>query len=273
LTALFLTDPRDDRDKLIHVKGSRVEGTCEWIKTNELYNTWLHSHSQLLWLSGSPGKGKTMLSIYLAEELEQQVKDSQNALFMQFFCDNRDEKRNTAITIIRGLIWQLLRLRPRLFIHILPSFQDRKETNLIVSFEALWRIFESMVRDPVLGTAYCIIDGLDECDEASLEALLKKFRSLFLMKSNESSACRLNLITVSRDLPDFIPEVLSGFSRLRLDPDADNEVYSDIRLFINDKVDKLSSSKNYPEPLRGTCERGLSRACERHIPLGRDCGQ
>jgi hypothetical protein len=191
-----------------------------------------------------------MLSIYLAEELEQRVKDSQDALFMQFFCDNRDEKRNTAVAIMRGLIWQLLRLRPRLFAHILPSFQDRKETQLVVSFEALWRIFESMVRDPVLGTAYCIIDGLDECDEASLEALLKKFRALFLMKSNKSSAYHLNLITVSRDLPDVIPEVLSSFPRLRLDPDADNQVYRDIRLFIDDKIGELSSSKNYPEPLR-----------------------
>jgi ankyrin repeat protein len=250
LTALFLTDPHDDRDRLIQVKGPRVEGTCEWIKTNELYNSWLHSQSQLLWLSGGPGKGKTMLSIYLAEELEQRAKDLQDAFLMQFFCDNKDEKRNTAIAIVRGLIWQLLRLRPRLFTHILPSFQDRKETNLMVSFEALWRIFESMVRDPVLGTAYCIIDGLDECDEASLEVLLKKFRTLFSTKSNESLACRLNLIAVSRDLPDFIPEVLSGFPRLRLDPDADDEVYSDIRLFINDKVDKLSLSKHYPEPLR-----------------------
>jgi hypothetical protein len=101
---LFLTDSCDDRDRLTHVKGSRVEGTCEWIKTNKLYNSWLHSQSQLLWLSGGPGKGKTMLSIYLAEELAQCVKDLQDALFMQFFCDNKDEKRNTAIAIVRGLI-------------------------------------------------------------------------------------------------------------------------------------------------------------------------
>ena len=103
LAALFLTDPRDDREQLIQAKGSRVDGTCEWIKSNELYNSWLHSHSQLLWISGGPGKGKTMLSIFLAEELERSAK--QNVLFLQYFCDNKDEKRKTAVTVVRGLIF------------------------------------------------------------------------------------------------------------------------------------------------------------------------
>lgn len=39
LRALFLTDPKNDREKLVHTKGSRVDGTCEWIKTNALYNS------------------------------------------------------------------------------------------------------------------------------------------------------------------------------------------------------------------------------------------
>lgn len=178
MTALFLTDPLDDRDRLIQVKGSRVEGTCEWIKTNELYNSWRCSRSQLLWVSGGPGKGKTMLSIYLAEELERYVKESQDALFVQYFCDNKDERRNTAVAILRGLIWQLLKRRPQLKNHILPSFEDRDTSQLVTSFESLWRIFETMARDPVLGLAYCVLDGLDECDEASLEWLLKKFKAL-----------------------------------------------------------------------------------------------
>ena len=250
LTALFLTDPRDDRDSIIQLKGPRVEGTCEWIKTNELYNLWLHSRSQLLWLSGGPGKGKTMLSIFLAEELERIAEESQGALVVQYFCDNKDERRNTAVAVIRGLIWQLLRLCPKLFIHILPSFRDRKETQLITSFETLWRIFETMVHDPILGTAYCVLDGLDECDEASLQLLLKKFKALFSKKFNESSACRLHLITVSRDLPDFIPEVLSSFPRIRLDPDADREVNSDIYRFVEAKVNELSTYRHYPELLR-----------------------
>jgi Ankyrin repeats (3 copies)/NACHT domain len=201
-------------------------------------------------LSGGPGKGKTMLSIFLAEELERCVKESQDALFVQYFCDNKDERRNTAVAILRGLIWQLLKRRPQLKNHILPSFKDRDTSQLVTSFDSLWRIFETMVRDPVLGTAYCVLDGLDECDEASLEWLLKKFKALFSTKSNDSLACRLNLIAVSRDLPDFIPDILSSFPRIRLDPDAHTEISSDICRFIKVKVDELSTYRHYPEPLR-----------------------
>jgi hypothetical protein len=69
-TSPRLTDPREDRKSLIDTKGERVSGTCKWIKSNATYLSWLRSRSQLLWLSGGPGKGKTMLSIFLAEELE-----------------------------------------------------------------------------------------------------------------------------------------------------------------------------------------------------------
>lgn len=223
LAALFLTDPRDDREQLVNTKGSRVKGTCEWIKSNGLYDSWLHFYSQLLWLSGGPGKGKTMLSVFLAKELEQTANNSQNTLFLQYFCDNKDEKRNTAITIIKGLIFQLLQFRSKLFNHILPSFKIQKESLFTdSSFETLWRIFSTMLRDPVLDTIYCVLDGLDKCDEASLQMLLSKLKALFSQETGPSY--RLKMIIVSRDLPKFIPELLRGVPCVRLDPDADSEV-------------------------------------------------
>ena len=81
---------------------------------------------------------------------------------------------------------------------------------------------------------YCVLDGLDECDEASLEILLEKFAALLSAKPDRSSVCRLNLLILSRELPDFIPELLSSFPRISLDPDAD------IDLFIKAKVNQLS---------------------------------
>ena len=121
---------------------------------------------------------------------------------------------------------------------------------LSTSFETLWRIFESIVSDPALETTYCVLDGLDECDEASLEVLLRKFTDLFSTKTDVSSSHRLKLLIISRDLPDFIPESLSSFPRISLNPDADTEISKDIELFIKAKVKELSKRKHYPKTLR-----------------------
>lgn len=259
LTALFQalrTDPRDDRGMLMQRKGTRVEGTCKWIKSNKLYESWLNSHSQLLWLSGGPGKGKTMLSIFLAEELERVTNDSQDAVLLEFFCDNKDGKRNTADSIIRGLLFQILQLRPKLYDHILPTFKIQRESLFTgLSFESLWRVFKTMISDPHLGTVYCVLDGLDECDEVSLEALLRRLKALFSTSSSDLSSCHLSIIVVSRDLPDLIPEVLSSFPRIRLDPDMDNEVNEDINRFIDVEVNNLSLYRQYPEPLHAQVKK------------------
>ena len=247
LRALFLTDQSDDRAKLINDKGSRVDGTCQWIKSHDLYKSWLCSNSQLLWLSGGPGKGKTMLSIFLAEELEENAIP-QNKLFLQYFCDNKDEKRNTAVAVLRGLIFQLLQLRPKLFDHILPAFEKEKQS--LFSLKMLWKIFENMVCDPALETTYCVLDGVNECEAASLEILLGKFAALFSAKTDESSACHLNLLLVSRRFPNLIPNLLSSFPCISLDLDVSPEVNKDINMFIEAKVEELSEYRQYPEAVR-----------------------
>ena len=256
LRALFQalqTDPRLDRNSLIHRKETRVEHTCIWITSNQDYKSWLHSHPQLLRLSGGPGKGKTMMSIFLAEELERFTDDMPDAVSLEFFCDNKNNKRNTADSVIQGLVFQLLHKRPELSNHILPTFAIQQASLFTdSSFSSLWSIFEKMTCDPMLRTIYCVLDGLDECDEASLEILLKHFKALFSKNSSDAPSCRLNLIAVSRDLPHIIPELLSTFPRIRLDQDADIEVNQDITRFIDAKLDYLFSVKEYPQ---STCVR------------------
>lgn len=107
-----------------------------------------------------------------------------------------------------------------------------------------------MVHDPTLDTTYCVLDGVDECEEVSLEILLGKFAALFSAKTDKSSPCHLNLLIVSRGLPDLIPNLLTSFPRISLDPDASAEVNRDIDIFIEAKVEELSRHRQYPEALR-----------------------
>lgn len=264
-----LTDPVEDRKSLIDRKGSRVTGTCEWIRNHQSYKGWLECPPSLLWLSGGPGKGKTMLSIFLAEELEQLAKQShERAIFLQYFCDNTDEKRNTATNVVRSLTLQLLSKHPdrhRLIEHILPTFRLQKDLLFTESsFGSLWTCFEAMVRDTSLGTVYCVIDGLDECSETSLGILLKRLRELFSINSVEDVASTrgLRLIVVSRERPDCIARELSAFSRVRLDPDAESDISSDIDKFIAVKVNELAVTQSYPLKLRSFVEDAFHQRAE-----------
>jgi polynucleotide 5'-kinase involved in rRNA processing len=74
---LFLTDPEMDRASLVSVKGDRVSGTCEWIRRDDKYNCWRTGDERLLWVSGGPGKGKTILSIFLTQDLEKEERNTQ----------------------------------------------------------------------------------------------------------------------------------------------------------------------------------------------------
>lgn len=188
-----------------------------------------------------------MLSIFLSEELEHLAEQSHGTISLQYYCDNKDERRNSASAILRGLIYQILKSRSELFKHIIPDFETQGEE--LFSFPSLWRIFCDMLQDPDLGTVYCVLDGLDECDRDSLEFLLRKLRSLLLTDLGQHTVCRLKMVIVSRDLSDFLPELLSSFPHVTLDLNTAAEVDHDISQFIETKVNELSKLRRYPDQL------------------------
>jgi ankyrin repeat protein len=244
--ALFLTDPHSDREKVISAKGPRVAGTCEWITRDASYCAWLNSdgsdnssnndNTRLLWLSGGPGKGKTMLSVFLTEELQKHTARIEGAKLVFFFCNAEDGRRNTAAAVLRGLVRQIIVKRPQLVKHALPDFETPERTQQTLScFETLWVIFSKLVADAELGTMFCVLDGLDECEASTLRALVSRIVNLFAGDTVSSAEGTFKLAIVSRDIPG-----LQGCTRIRLDPDNDEKVGSDIALFVSDQVAKLS---------------------------------
>jgi hypothetical protein len=66
-----------------------------------------------------------------------------------YFYDSKDDRRNSATAILRGLILQLLRQRPVLFKHILPDYLCRGEALFdgISAIYTLERILLTMSKD------------------------------------------------------------------------------------------------------------------------------
>ncbi|KAL7800946.1 ankyrin repeat-containing domain protein [Trichoderma afarasin] len=233
--ALLLKDPFIYRESLKNDKGERASGTCEWIIENEIYRSWLDGDDHCLWICGGPGKGKTMLSIFLTEEFERtqpERKHGQDTTLLYFF------------SVLRGLAYQLLSKHPDASTSVSSYFETAKHTeNTLSSPETLWIVFKTLLRVPNLGTVYCILDGLDECDEKSIGKLVKQFRDFYSPSDYTGPIARnLKLAIVSRKING-----LEDFPQIRLDPDNDNRINEDIKRFISTRMQELSRRPGFDD--------------------------
>ncbi|RDW67573.1 hypothetical protein BP6252_08969 [Coleophoma cylindrospora] len=245
LQSLFLTNPVDDLAKIHRTKGQSIDGTCEWLLVHEDYTAWSErdDSNSLLRLIGRPGIGKTMISSFLAHELEQKAEMKPSMTLAYYFCDNKDEKRNTGLAILRGLLSQLLRQRPNLFKHIQPDY-DQQQQSLVTNIDALWRILKQMLEDAKAGDVYLLIDALDECRKSTRKEFLAPLATL--LGSLRPTKGRLKILITSRPESD-IQEYLSELE-IQLQVDS-GKVNKDLGKFIDVKVDELSNKKNYSSKL------------------------
>ncbi|CAN9196489.1 unnamed protein product [Alternaria alternata] len=272
--ALFLTDPHVDRENLKSEKGSRVAGTCEWITHDASYRAWLNSdgdgngddsnndNTRLLWISGGPGKGKTMMSVFLTEELESYTARIPNAELAFFFCSAQDDKHNTGVAVLRGLVQQILDKHPQLIKHALPHFETPERTQqTLASLETLWIIFSKLIADAELGRMFCVIDGLDECHEDSLRALVPRIVDLLSCQSSTQGSARttiaFKLAIISREIHG-----LHKCIRVQLDPDNDGKVARDIERVISTRVNDLSHIPGFDDAFRRTVQTALLQRAE-----------
>ncbi|OQU96310.1 Ankyrin repeat-containing protein isoform 2 [Cladophialophora immunda] len=253
LRGLFQTNPLDDLRSIQKAK-SKLEGTCEWLLLREEYKNWVSGDGPwLLQLEGAPGIGKTVLATFLVNELTRRAETTPEMTFAYFFCDNKHEARKTATSILRGLIWQLLRRHEDLFEHILSDFKSQQD-RLFENFEALWRILSKMLRDPKSGDAFLLIDALDECEELSREGLID---SLELLANEACDDCKV-LITCrpGYDKRNKLDEISTC---IRVDTGKINQ---DLSYFISSRVDDISRRKKWHPALQGDVQMALNEKAQ-----------
>jgi hypothetical protein len=245
-----VTDSRDDKAAVEERKGPRVKGTSEWILKHLPYIAWINSTcNELLWLSGSPGIGKTMISCYLIDHLTEMERQTDEMVLVYFLCDDTNNKRNTALAIIRGLLLQLLRERPHLFKHIMPEYQEKK-ASIFGNIHGLLRIFWCVVGDTDLHQVFLVIDALDECDEASRNSLLNSLHKYLNASSpgGRNEAPRVKFLITSRPLPgDVDKKITTATQRIELSSALVNK---DLQIYVTQRVKDLENDYFSPNQLQ-----------------------
>ncbi|KAF5965646.1 hypothetical protein FBULB1_12111 [Fusarium bulbicola] len=264
LNLLFVTDPREDRASLQSSKGHIVKGTCTWITKISAYRSWLSGSgdSRGLHIRGSEGHGKTMLAIYLTEQLEKLATCMSTDTVLYFFCNHGNINTNPATAVLRGLIWQLCRLRPELLHHGLKRTVSVDKGRIALatnSVETLWQIFTAMVQDPNAGTVACAVDGLDECDESSIQALAERFSEL--LSSEDQGRRNFRILLTSRH-PYQQDNFSAEFSVMCLDADAHKHNVQDVQRFINHRVSNIAHKHGWPQDFQDQISKSLAKRAD-----------
>ncbi|PLB44808.1 hypothetical protein P170DRAFT_267121 [Aspergillus steynii IBT 23096] len=260
--ALFHSDPQEDKDALKRRKGERAADTSDWIlDTNEL-RQWLgvqgmpntmpsldlatgdvDLRANLLWLYGNPGTGKSTMVITMAEDLPKRSFFDSTKSLAYFFCDSSSAKRRSAVSILRGLLYQLIRGRPE-WIEMLYAKYEEKRDAVFSSFDSLWSVLMSIGADAASGDKYCIIDALDECEPESQEMLLTQLNQTFLSPNQANGHLRLHILLTSRPYPE-IGRHLSRFRNQEIS--CYPRLAADLKLFVQSKVAELRDKNRYSE--------------------------
>lgn len=177
----------------------------------------------LLWVSATPGTGKSVLASWIVNHL-QETDAGSGVLY--FFIDNKDEDKNTPVSVLRSLVYQAYErslagdkdeeLDSDLAACIQQSGHERS-----LDYFTLWTLFQKIL-DHNPGMTI-VIDALDEL--VSPETLL---RSLLKLSCNS----KLRLFATSRRDQNIVEELSTADQMIITEPDVTN----DIRSFVTWKI-------------------------------------
>ena len=211
------------------------------------------NESNIYWISGLPGIGKTSLAHSICARLEEKH------LAGAFFCRRDDKSLSEPRNILPTLIHKLaIRFPP--FRHVVARRLDNNPnlTPGSMHYSLLLELIRELPRHPN-HTLVFVIDAVDECGDA-----FSRYEILRGLTDAAGDARWLKIIITSRPEDDILrffdaPVQSSGE---RCDLAEDKEAPSDLRIFAEERFKRVASKRRlrspWPEP--SLFDRVISRA-------------
>ena len=240
---------------------ARVQGTCEWILQRPEIQEWMTLASDfrsasILWISGYPGFGKTILAAWLTEYL----RHTKHEELSFFFCYFGDEKLRQPLNIVRSWISQLIKTNDKALEIVRETYTGKypkalELENITYATELdLWLLFKRL--NVGLGGLIFVMDGFDECVKEEADPrnhTLLDARERFLKALEESiEHTNARVLIISRESPDLRNRYRRALhSELRSPPfwlayritreDTQNDIRLYTRAIVNDVLHKRTS--------------------------------
>lgn len=250
-TWLVKTDPQRIYEE---IREKPIEGSGIWF-VNEHFAPWLalepERESQILWLHGRSGAGKTTLASLAVDHLKRRIHDEHDAAFAYFYCSFNDKVSQRPTTVLGALIWQLCIQLPALWADAAAVYAELNARDLRdLDLDNLLKLFDAARR--LTGKIFILLDGPNECESPHevLEVLQR------MVKNNKH--LRL-LISSTDDLEVGI--VGQGKQLLAVNMDL-SRVHDDIRAYLEQKVQRERRLRRLPKTLQQKVIEQIIANCE-----------
>ena len=239
-----------------HLDSRCMDGTREFLLqeiTGWATRQSSQNESNVYWISGSPGIGKTSLSHSICDRLEKKH------LAGAFFCRRDNESLSEPRYILPTLIHKLaIRFPP--FRHVVAKRLENNPnlTPGSMHYSLLLELIRELARNPN-HTLVFVIDAVDECGDT-----FNRPKILRALTDAAAHARWLKIIITSRpenDIIDFF-DALVRPSHERCDLAEDKEALSDLRTFAKEQFRLAASLQCLPPtwPEQPLFDRVISRA-------------
>ncbi|PVH97246.1 ankyrin [Periconia macrospinosa] len=156
---------RSDYEACKTLNRKPLESTLQWLQDHPAYINWASTNSSsILQVSGARGSGKSVLARYVVDD---GFQDAQCVRTYFFFKREHEKDQDKVSAALRAIFHQLLIAQPRLLDIISPEVTRKASVDVLS--ELLLQIIDSWNH----GTILCVIDGLDECEEAEKAQILR----------------------------------------------------------------------------------------------------
>ena len=208
---------------------SRHPGTCLWILDRPEFKVWMNSGlndtvTRVLWLTGIPGAGKTVLSSFVINRYSEVSGTEPSKPVLYFFFKSTDSDKSSVLAVTRSLLYQLYTLFPTLLSTDIASLSDESGKDKALSDQRLWDLFVKHAKD--LANLTIILDALDECE--GVDVLLQ--RMILLLQ-----CCDAKMFVVSRK-EETIALALESHPQIFI---SNDDVEGDIRAYATAEVQKI----------------------------------
>lgn len=246
----------------VHSEHGLLPNSGKWLLNHDKLVNWRSQlQSRLLWVSGIPGCGKTVLT----QQLSQSLSDNECARFnnernseivkVQFYCREGMQDADSPQAIMRSFLVQMLdatTYKPE-FLRIIQDARITSGSNAADSLDVLTSLFFKLAAK--IPRLYCLIDGLDECstDDTSRQTLLEFLTRLAAIPKPDPEAATpsisaargiINVFVTSR--VNSVPTGWVGESDWEKIQVTAKDNADDIRAFVHERLKTFRNLERSP---------------------------